>query len=88
MHYAVNNREVSAPVDQCRHVTSLGHQEGQRGFREGSKFIETCPIFLKYAKHIFPEGAKKFSRGASPPCAPPGFEPGPVAPKLAKARRR
>ena len=53
-------------------VTSLGHQEGRRVFREGPKFFDICPIFLNYAQHIFPEGAKNFLGGASPP---PGYGP-------------
>jgi len=28
-----------------RPITSLGHQEGQRVFREGPTFFELCPIF-------------------------------------------
>ena len=43
-----------------RSVTSLGHQEGRRVFREGPKFFELCPIFLNYVQHIFPEGGEKF----------------------------
>ena len=52
---------------RCRPVTSLGHQEGRRVFREGPIFFEPCPIFLFYVQHIFPGGAKHFLGGASPP---------------------
>ena len=39
-----------------RPVTSLGHQEGRRVFRDGPKFFELCQIILNYAQHIFPWG--------------------------------
>jgi len=39
-------------------VTSLGHQEGRRVFREGPKIFELCPIFLNYVQHIFPRGGR------------------------------
>jgi len=43
-----------------RPVTSLGHQEGRRVFREGG------PNFLNYVQHIFPDGRKIFL-GVKPP---------------------
>jgi len=43
-----------------RPVTSLGHQEGRRLFREGPKFFELCPMFSNCVQHIFPGGAKIF----------------------------
>jgi len=49
-----------------RLVTSLGHQEGRRVFREGPKFFELCPIVLNYVQHIFPGRANNFLF----PCAP------------------
>jgi len=52
---------------QSRPVTSLGHQEGQRIFREGPKFFELFLIFFNYVQHIFPGGAKKFLGGFVPP---------------------
>ena len=54
--------ELRTP-DGCvssRPVTSLGHQEGRRVFREWPKIFELCPIFLNYAQHIFPGGRKLF----------------------------
>jgi len=42
-----------------RPVTSLGHQEGRRVFREGPKFFELCKIFLNYVQHIFSRGGAK-----------------------------
>ena len=54
----------------CRPVTSLGHQEGRRVFREGPEFFELCPIFLNYVQHIFPEGVKILLGGQRPPCDP------------------
>jgi len=45
----------------------LGHHEGRSVCREGPTFFELCPIFLNYAQHIFPGGAKNFLGGASPP---------------------
>jgi len=56
---------VTTPA--TRPVTSLGHQEGRRVFREGPKFFEPCPIFLNYVQHIFPGWAKIFLGLASPP---------------------
>jgi len=52
-----------------RPVTSLGQQEEQRVFREGSKFFKLCPMFLNYVPHIFPEGDEIFSRGSLAPPA-------------------
>jgi len=52
-----------------RPVTSLGHQEGRRVFREGPKFFELCPIFLNYVQHIFPV-AKNFLGGLLPTASP------------------
>jgi len=49
-----------------RPVTSRGHQEGRRVFREGPKYFELCPIVLNYVRHIFPGGAKFFSRRGAP----------------------
>ena len=54
-----------------RPVTSLGHQEGRRLFREGPKFFELRPIVLKYVQYIFPGGAKNFLRWVSPALRPP-----------------
>ena len=56
-------------------VTSLGHQDGRRVFREGPKFFELCPIVLNYVQHIFPRGAKNFLGGFAP-LYPPGYGPG------------
>jgi len=44
-------------------------------FREGPKFFEICPIFLKYAQHIFPGGGRKIFWGWLRP--PPGYRPAP-----------
>jgi len=55
---------------RTRPVTSLGHQEGRRVFREGPTFFELCPIFLNYVQHIFPGGAKIFLGGFAPPAPP------------------
>ena len=49
-----------------RPVTSRGHKEGRRVFREGPKYFELCPIVLNYVRHIFPGGAKFFLGGAPP----------------------
>jgi len=49
-----------------RPVTSLGHQEGRRGFWEGPKFFELCPIVSSDVQHIFPGGAKNFWGGEAP----------------------
>ena len=49
----------------ARPVTNVGHQDGRRVFWEGPKIFELCPI----VSNGF-QGTKKFSRGASPPCAP------------------
>jgi len=54
---------ISAISDRRRPVTSLRHQEGRRVFREGPKFFELRPIFLKYVQHIFPGGANNFLGG-------------------------
>jgi len=51
----------------ARPVTSLGHQEGRRVFREGLKFFELCPIVSNYVQHIFSGGAKNFLGGLLPP---------------------
>jgi len=56
-----------------RPVTSLGHQEGRKIFREGPKFFELCTIFLNCVQHIFP-GGEKFSRGAKDPSYGPGVQ--------------
>jgi len=50
-----------------RPVTSLGHQEGRRVFREGPKFFELCPKFLSCVQHNFPGEAKIFLGGFTPP---------------------
>jgi len=52
-----------------RPVTSLGHQEGRRVFRDGLKIFEICPIFSNYIQHIFSVG-RNVCIGFSPPCAP------------------
>jgi len=53
---------------KVRPVTSLGHQEGRRVFREGPKFFELCPTHLS-------RGAKILLRGDPSPY-PPGYGPG------------
>ena len=50
-----------------RPVTSLGHQDGRRVFREGQQFFELSPIFLNCVQHIFPGGAKNFLVGGFAP---------------------
>jgi len=50
-----------------RPVTSLGHQEGRRVFREGSKFFELCPIFLNLCPTHFSRGAKNYLGELRPP---------------------
>ena len=57
-----------------RPVTSLGHQEGRRVFREGPKFLKLCPIVLKNVQHIFPAGRKILQAGLRP-LLPPGYGP-------------
>jgi len=52
---------------RSRPVTSLGHQEGRRVFREGPKFFELCPVVSKYIQQIFPRGVKKFLGGIRSP---------------------
>jgi len=39
-----------------RPVTSLGHQEGRKVFREGPKFFKLCPIFLNMSNTFFQGG--------------------------------
>jgi len=56
-------------------LTSLGHQEGQRVFREDPKIFELCPIVLNNVQHIFP-GGENFSSGGFAPLRPPGYDPG------------
>jgi len=57
---------TGCPSGTSRPVTSLGHQEGRRVFREGPRFFEPCPIFLNYVQHIFPGGPKIFLGGLRP----------------------
>jgi len=59
-------QSISAP---SRPVTSLGHQEGWRVFREGPTFFLLCPIFLNYIQHIS-------QGGGFAPMLPPGYGPG------------
>jgi len=59
---------LSSVCAALRPVTSLGHQEGQRVFREEPKFFELCPIFLNFVQHIFSGVAKNFLGGLRPPC--------------------
>ena len=64
------SRRVNAlvmPSLSSRPVTSLGHQEGRRVFREGLKFFELCPIFWNYAQHIFSGRRAKNFLGADLP---------------------
>jgi len=49
-------RLLYAHIREGRPVTSLGHQEGWRVFREGPKFFELCQISSNYVQHIFPGG--------------------------------
>jgi len=49
-----------------RPVTSLGHQEGRRIFREWPKAFKLCPRFLNYVQHIFPGVARKILGGFAP----------------------
>jgi len=58
---------VFLPCLATRPVTSLGHQEGRRVFREGPKFFELCPLFSNYIQHVFPGGTKNFLGGLRPP---------------------
>jgi len=60
---------------ETRPLTSLGHQDGRRIFREAPKLFELCGIFLKNVQHIFPGGRKVFLGRFRPPCAPPGYCP-------------
>jgi len=69
-HFSNALRGSSVYIIVCRPVTSLGHQEGRRVFREGPKFLELCPKFLNYVQHIFPGGAKNFLGALLPPAPP------------------
>jgi len=51
---------------KCRPVTSLGHQEGRRVFREGPKFLHHVQFFKLSQTHVS-RGGGNFSRGAKPP---------------------
>ena len=55
---------ISSVCAALRPVTSLGHQEGRRVFRDGPKFFELCPIFLNFVQHISSGVAKNFLGGA------------------------
>jgi len=60
-HYPVCRLDIRQDSEfATRPVTSWGHQQGRRVFREGPKFFELCPMFLNYAQHIFPGGRKIF----------------------------
>jgi len=49
----------------------LGTPGGAKSFPRGAKIFEICPIFLKYAQHIFLEGANNFLGGGFHPLALP-----------------
>ena len=74
------SRHAAAPRFQCnllfsvvcRHVTSLGHQEGQSFLRGGQIFWTMSNSFKRCPTH-FSRGGKIFSRGCF---APPGYGPG------------
>jgi len=58
-----------------RPVTSLGHQEGRRAFREEAKFFKQCPIVSNYVQLIFPGGQTFFQGRIRPSLCPPGYKP-------------
>jgi len=88
-YYAVNNSEVSAPVDQCSGVASpqiLGvaiNFGGQNVWFQANNTILLRKTPLKAKMTIFSKNWREHG-----PFGPPGYAYGSVAPKRAKPRRR